>query len=141
MMQPSGLPLAPKITSTSTTIRAAYEQIKDEDDFRKLHPFTEATYGYQQRQQREQTLTLDYALLPGSFGVTSRVLRGQQHGEGQDFSKHDTLRLWIYGDRSETTFVLRLAPSIRTGFRSTYRSAGPFEDPQDQEEDINIFEN
>ena len=121
--------------------QAAYEQIKDEDDFRKLHPFTEATYGYQQRQQREQTLTLDYALLPGSFGVTSRGLRGLQHGEGQDFSKHDTLRLWIYGDRSETTFVLRLAPSIRTGFRSTYRSAGPFEDPQDQEAEINIFEN
>ena len=120
---------------------AAYEQIKDQDDFRKLHPFTEATYGYQQRQQREQTLTLDYVLLPESFGVTSRVLRGRQHGEGQDFSKHDTLRLWIYGDRSETTFVLRLAPSIRTGFRSSYRSAGPFENPQDQEEDINVFEN
>ena len=80
-------------------------------------------------------------LLPESFGVTSRVLRGQQHGEGQDFSKHDTLRLWIYGDRSEMTFVLRLAPSIRTGFRSSYRSAGPFEDPQDQEEEINVFEN
>ncbi len=121
--------------------QAAYEQIKDEDSFSKLHPFTEATYGFQQRQQREQTLTLNYALLPESFGVTSRVLRGLQHGEGQDFSKHDTLRLWIYGDRGETTFVLRLAPSIRTGFRSTYRSAGPFEDPQDQEEDINVFEN
>ena len=120
---------------------AAYEQIKDVDSFKKLHPFTESTYGYQQRQQREQTLTLNYVLLPESFGVTSRVLRGLQHGEGQDFSKHDTLRLWIYGDRSETTFVLRLAPSIRTGFRSTYRSAGPFDDPQDQEEDINVFEN
>ena len=121
--------------------QAAYEQIKDEDSFRKLHPFTETTYGFQQRQQREQTLTLDYVLLPESFGVTSRVLRGLQHGEGQDFSKHDTLRLWIYGDSSESTFVLRLAPSIRTGFRSAYRSAGPFEDPQDQEEDINVFEN
>ena len=121
--------------------QAAYEQIKDEDNFKKLHPFTESTYGYQQRQQREQTLTLNYVLLPESFGVTSRVLRGLQHGEGQDFSKYDTLRLWIYGDRSETTFVLRFAPSIRTGFRSTYRSAGPFEDSQDQEEDINVFEN
>ena len=121
--------------------QAAYEQIKDEDSFKKLHPFTEVTYGFQQQQQREQTLTLNYVLLPESFGVTSRVLRGLQHGEGQDFSKHDKLRLWIYGDRSETTFVLRLAPSIRTGFRSTYRSAGPFEDPQDQEEDINVFEN
>ena len=121
--------------------QAAYEQIKDEDNFKKLHPFTEVTYGFQQQQQREQTLTLNYVLLPESFGVTSRVLRGIQHGEGQDFSKHDQLRLWIYGDRSETTFVLRLAPSIRTGFRSTYRSAGPFEDPQDQEEDINVFEN
>ena len=37
--------------------------------------------------------------------------------------------------------MLRLAPSIRTGFRSTYRSASPFENPQDQEEDINVFEN
>ena len=121
--------------------QAAYEQIKDEDSFRKLHPFTESTYGFQQRQQREQAMTLNYVLLPESFGVTSRVLRGLQQGEGQDFSKHDTLKLWIYGDRSETTFVLRLAPSIRTGYRSTYYSAGPFDDPQDQEEDINIFEN
>ena len=73
--------------------------------------------------------------------MTSRRLRGTQQGEGQDFSKHDKFRLWLYGDRSEATFVLRLAPSIRTGFRSSFRSARPFDDPQAQKEEINVFEN
>ena len=119
----------------------AYDKIKNDDAFRKLHPFTEAAFGFQQRQQHEQTLTLNYVLLPESFGVTSRRLRGIQQSQGQDFSKYDKLRLWLYGDRSQTTFVLRLAPSIRTGFRSAFRSAGPFDDPREQEEEINIFEN
>ena len=119
----------------------AYDQIRDDDTFKKLHPFTETTFGFQQRQQREQTLTLNYVLLPESFGVTSRRLRGIQQGEGQDFSKHDTLKLWLYGDKSQTTFVLRLAPSIRTGFRSSFSSSAHFDNPRDQEEKIDIFEN
>ena len=121
--------------------QAAYEQIKDEDSFKKLHPFTETTYGFQQRQQREQTLTLNYVLLPESFGVTSRVLRGRQHGEGQDFSKHDKLKLWIYGDKKRDDICTTSCTEHPNRIRSTYRSAGPFEDPQDQEEDINVFEN
>ena len=119
----------------------AYDEIKNEKAFRKLHPFTDVTFGFQ-RQQREQTLTLNYVLLPESFGVTSQRLRGVRQGQGQDFSKHDKLKFWLYGDKSHATFVLRLAPSIRTSYRSTFLSSGAFDDPrQQQEEQVNIFEN
>lgn len=120
----------------------AYDAIKDNDVFKKLNPFTEGTFGFQGQQQREQTLTLKYTLLPNSFGITSRQLRGVQQGEGQDFSKHDKIRFWLYGDKSYTTFVMRLAPSIRTGYRSYYYSSDPFADPRSrQEQDFNVFEN
>ncbi len=123
--------------------QVAYDQIKDNATFKKLHPFTETTFGFQQRQQREQALTLNYVLLPDSFGVTSQRLRGLQQGEGQDFSKHDKLRLWVHGDKGNEIFVLQLAPSIRTGYRSYLYSSDPFADPQqqNQEEEVNIFEN
>lgn len=120
----------------------AYEQIKDNKAFKKLHPFVSSSvFGFQQ-EQREQTLALNYNLLPGSFGVTSQKLRGLRQGEGQDFSKHDKLKLWIYGDKSHSTFVMRLAPSIRTNYRSSLYSSSPFDDPNQQpEEGVNIFEN
>ncbi len=109
--------------------------------FKKLHPFTATSLGFQTQQQREQTLSLDYYLFPGSYGITSKQLKGLTQSEGQDFSKHDTLRLWLYGDKSDTTFVLQLAPSVRTGYRSAFYNADPFVNPQQEEEDINVFEN
>ena len=120
----------------------AYDQIKDNKAFKKLHPFVSSSvFGFQQ-EQREQTLALSYNLLPGSFGVTSQKLRGLRQGEGQDFSKHDKLKLWIYGDKSHSTFVMRLAPSIRTNYRSSFYSSSPFDEPNQQpEEGVNIFEN
>ena len=119
----------------------AYLEIEDNELFKKLHPFTATSLGFQTQQQREQTLSLAYYLFPGSYGITSKQLKGLTQSEGQDFSKHDTLRLWLYGDKSDTTFVLQLAPSVRTGYRSAFYNADPFVNPQQEEEDINVFEN
>ena len=120
----------------------AYEEIKEDKVFKKLHPYTDVTFGFGTRQQREQTLTLDYNLLPNSFGVTSQRLRGVQQGEGQDFSKHNTFKFWVYGDRNRETLVFRLAPSVRTSYRSFYGSSDPFSDPRSQQQDdVDIFEN
>ena len=120
----------------------AYEEIKDDNAFKKLHPYTDVTFGFGTRQQREQALVLDYNLLPNSFAVTSQRLRGVQQGEGQDFSKHNKLKFWVYGDKNRETLVLRLAPSVRTSYRSFYGSSDPFSDPRSQQEDdVDIFEN
>ena len=120
--------------------QSAYLDIEDNELFKKLHPFTATSLGFQTQQQREQTLSLEYYLFPGSYGVTSKQLKGLTQSEGQDFSKHDTLRFWLYGDKSDTTFVLQLAPTVRTGYRSSFYSSDPFAD-QTQEEDVNVFEN
>ena len=106
-----------------------------------MHPFTATSLGFQTQQQREQTLSLEYYLFPGSYGVTSKQLKGLTQSEGQDFSKHDTLRFWLYGDKSDTTFVLQLAPTVRTGYRSSFYSSDPFVNQTEQETDINVFEN
>ena len=120
----------------------AYEEIKENSAFKKLHPYTDVTFGFGARQQREQALVLDYNLLPNSFGVTSQRLRGIRQGEGQDFSKHNKLKFWVYGDGNRETLVLRLAPSVRTSYRSFYGTSDPFSDPRSQQqEDVNIFEN
>ena len=121
--------------------QAAYNEIEDDELFRKLHPYTAEAVGFQTRQQREQTLSLEYYLYPGSHGITSKQLRGFTQSEGQDFSQHDTLRLWLYGDKSNTTFVLQLAPNVATGYRSSFYSSDPFLNQPQQEEDENIFEN
>jgi len=120
--------------------QSAYLDIEDNELFKKLHPFTATSLGFQTQQQREQTLSLEYYLFPGSYGVTSKQLKGLTQSEGQDFSKHDTLRFWLYGDKSDTTFVLQLAPTVRTGYRSSFYSSDPFVD-QTQEEEVNVFEN
>ena len=120
--------------------QSAYLDIEDNELFKKLHPFTATSLGFQTQQQREQTLSLEYYLFPGSYGVTSKQLKGLTQSDGQDFSKHDTLRFWLYGDKSNTTFVLQLAPTVRTGYRSSFYSSDPFVS-QTQEEDINVFEN
>ena len=121
--------------------QSAYLEIEDNELFRKLHPFTATSLGFQTQQQREQTLSLEYYLYPGSYGITSKQLKGFTQSEGQDFSRHDTLRFWLYGDKSRTTFVLQLAPSVRTGYRSSFYSSDPFLNQPQQEEDVNIFEN
>ena len=120
--------------------QSAYLDIEDNELFKKLHPFTATSLGFQTQQQREQTLSLEYYLFPGSYGVTSKQLKGVTQSDGQDFSKHDTLRLWLYGDKSDTTFVLQLAPTVRTGYRSSFYSSDPFVD-QTAEQDVNVFEN
>ena len=120
--------------------QSAYLDIEDNELFKKLHPFTATSLGFQTQQQREQTLSLEYYLFPGSYGVTSKQLKGLTQSEGQDFSQHNTLRFWLYGDKSDTTFVLQLAPTVRTGYRSSFYSSDPFVD-QIEEEDINVFEN
>ena len=120
--------------------QSAYLDIEDNELFKKLHPFTATSLGFQTQQQREQTLSLEYYLFPGSYGVTSKQLKGLTQSEGQDFSKHDTLRFWLYGDKSDTTFVLQLAPTVRTGYRSSFYSSDPFIN-QTEEEKVNILEN
>ena len=120
--------------------QSAYLDIEDNELFKKLHPFTATSLGFQTQQQREQTLSLEYYLFPGSYGVTSKQLKGLTQSDGQDFSKHDTLRFWLYGDKSDTTFVLQLAPTVRTGYRSSFYSSDPFVS-QTEEEDVNVFEN
>lgn len=121
--------------------QSAYLEIEDNELFKKLHPFNATSLGFQTQYQREQTLSLEYFLFPGSYGITSKQLKGFTQTEGQDFSKHDTLRLWLYGDKSNTTFVLQLAPNVRTGYRSSFYSSDPFLNQPDQENDVNIFEN
>ena len=121
--------------------QSAYLEIEDNELFKKLHPFTATSLGFQTQYQREQTLSLEYFLFPDSYGITSRQLKGFTQSEGQDFSQHDTLRLWLYGDKSHTTFILQLAPNVRTGYRSSFYSSDPFLNQSQQEEDVNIFEN
>lgn len=121
--------------------QSAYLEIEDNELFKKLHPFTATSLGFQTQYQREQTLSLEYFLFPGSYGITSKQLKGFTQSEGQDFSQHDTLRLWLYGDKSHTTFILQLAPNVRTGYRSSFYSSDPFLNQSQQEDDVNIFEN
>ena len=120
--------------------QTAYLEIENNELFRKLHPFTATTQAFQTQQQREQTLSLEYYLYPGSHGITSKQLKGFTQSEGQDFSQHDTLRFWLYGDNSDTTFVLQLAPNVRTGYRSSFYSSDPFLNQSQQEDGVNIFE-
>ena len=124
--------------------RKAHSLIKNDNLFKKLHPYTDIAFGLDYSEQKEQTLILKYDLDPTSFGITTRQLRGVQQGEGQNFSKHNKIRFWLHGDKSYATFVLRLASSMRTGYRSSYyySSNDPFSDPTDQKkDDVNVFEN
>jgi len=120
----------------------AYEEIKDNEYFKKLHPYVETGFGFGEQKQRERSLTLNYILEPTSMGFTSQRLKGARYGDGQDFSKHNTLRFWLYGDKSGATFVMRLGSSMRTGYSSyySYSRYDPFE-TQKPEEEPNIFEN
>ena len=125
--------------------QGAYDQLKDGKLFRKLHPYTNVNFSFDSSHQKEQSLVLNYNLLPDSFGITSKRLRGRQQGEGQDFSKHNKLNFWLYGDKSQATFVMRLASSgLRSNYRSSYYYASndPFSDPlKDTKDEVNVFEN
>jgi len=120
----------------------AYQEIEDNEYFKKLHPYVDTGFGFSEQTQRERSLTLNYTLEPGSMGFTSRQLKGARYGDGQDFSKHNTLRFWLYGDKSGATFIMRLGSSMRTGYSSyySYSSYDPFE-TQKPKEETNIFEN
>ena len=85
-------------------------------------------------------LALNITCFPAPMVLPPKQLKGLTQSDGQDFSKHDTLRFWLYGDKSDTTFVLQLAPTVRTGYRSSFYTSDPFVN-QTEEEDINIFEN
>jgi len=41
-----------------------------------------------------------------------RDLSGQRSGDGQDFSKHESIRFWLYGDGSKMTLVMRLGSNV-----------------------------
>ncbi|MFQ6039468.1 MAG: hypothetical protein ACE5PV_01325, partial [Candidatus Poribacteria bacterium] len=120
----------------------AYEEIKDNDYFKKLHPYVETSFGFGEQRQRERSLTLNYTLEPNSMGFTSRQLKGARYGDGQDFSKHNVLRFWLHGDKSGATFVMRLGSSMRTSYSSyySYSRYDPFE-PQKPKEELSIFKN
>jgi hypothetical protein len=120
----------------------AYQEIEDNEYFKKLHPYVDTGFGFSEQTQRERSLTLNYTLEPGSMGFTSRQLKGARYGDGQDFSKHNTLRFWLYGDKSGATFIMRLGSSMRTGYSSyySYSSYDPYS-TQKPKEETNIFEN
>ncbi len=118
----------------------AYKIIEANEDFSKLHPYVESGFGFQEQQQREQSLTLTYTLQQGSIGFTSKTLKGARAGDGQDFSKHNTLRFWLYnppGNPEGATFVMRLASSIQT--QSYYNPYSYYDRDKKPEEEPSIF--
>ncbi|MEO2006805.1 MAG: hypothetical protein ABGY41_22230, partial [Candidatus Poribacteria bacterium] len=115
----------------------AYRQIEDDEEFQELHPFVPSAFAFGVQEQREQTLSLDFELDPGSLGVTWKRLDGQRRGDGQDFSKHQTLKMWVYGHSTGGSLVLRLSSSLRSGFTS-YRSFSSF-GGQQEEPTVDVF--
>jgi hypothetical protein len=115
----------------------AYRQIEDDEEFQNLHPFVPTAFAFGVQEQKEQTLSLDFELDPGSLGVTWKRLDGQRRGDGQDFSKHQTLKMWVYGHSTGGALVLRLSSSLRSGFTS-YRSFNSF-GGQQEEPTVDVF--
>ncbi|MBT3267253.1 hypothetical protein HN371_08890 [Candidatus Poribacteria bacterium] len=115
----------------------AYRQIEDDQEFQELHPFVPSAFAFGVQEQKEQTLSLDFELDPGSLGVTWKRLDGQRRGDGQDFSKHQTLKMWVYGHSTGGSLVLRLSSSLRSGFTS-YRSFSSF-GAQLEEPTVDVF--
>jgi LysM repeat protein len=89
----------------------AYRQIEHNKDFEDLHPYVESAFAFEE-ERKEQSLTLDYSLQPASTGYTMRELSGLRRGDGQDFSKHRSLRFWLYGDGSRAVFTMRLGSNV-----------------------------
>ncbi|MBD3184834.1 LysM peptidoglycan-binding domain-containing protein [Candidatus Poribacteria bacterium] len=84
-----------------------YRKIEDNEDFDVLHPYVESAFGLES-DQKEQSLTLNYDLQPDTTGYTMRELSGVRRGEGQDFSKHREMRIWLHGDGSGLPFLIRM---------------------------------
>ena len=121
--------------------RAAYQQIEDNDEFRRLHPLVQSSYQLGVTERREQSLALEYALDPDSLGVTWRRVEGPRQGDGADLSKHQTLKIWVYnpaGRPTGATLVLRLSAALRSNNAYSYRSSGsPFDEKE--EPAVNVF--
>ena len=90
---------------------SAYKEIENDKEFKNLHPYVESAFTYED-DRLEQSLTLNYRLQPESTGFTMRRLSGQLRGNGQDFSKHRNIRLWLYGDGSKTKFIMRFGSNV-----------------------------
>ena len=88
-----------------------YRTIEHHKDFEDLHPYVESAFAFE-GEKKEQALTLSYNLQAGSSGYTMRELSGQRRGDGQDFSKHRNIRLWLYGDGSRSVFIMRLGSKV-----------------------------
>ena len=89
----------------------AYRQIENNKDFEDLHPYVESAFAFEQ-ERKEQSLTFEYNLQPASTGYTMRELSGLRRGDGQDFSKHRSLRFWLYGDGSRAVLTMRLGSNV-----------------------------
>jgi len=90
---------------------AEYRTIENNRDFKDLHPYVESAFAFEE-ERKEQSLVLSYNLQPSSTGYTMRGLSGQRRGDGQDFSKHSSLRLWLHGDGSRTVLIMRLGSKV-----------------------------
>lgn len=115
----------------------AYRQIEDHREFRRLHPLVESTYAFGVQEQKEQTLALAFHLEPNALGVTWKRLSGPRRGDGQDFSKHETLKMWVYGHGTGGTLLLRLSSSLRSA--SYYSVYSPYSSSGTQEPSVNVF--
>gem|GEM_PF-719156 len=90
---------------------AEYRTIEHHKDFKDLHPYVESAFAFE-AERKEQSLVLSYDLQPSSTGYTMRELSGQRRGDGQDFSKHRNIRLWLHGDGSRTVLIMRLGSKV-----------------------------
>lgn len=117
----------------------AYRQIEDHREFRRLHPFVESAYAFGAQEQKEQTLVLAFHLEPNALGVTWKRLSGPRRGDGQDFSKHETLKMWVYGHGTGGTLLLRLSSSLRSASYYGYSSYSPYGSSRTQEPTVNVF--
>lgn len=88
-----------------------YRTIENNKDFKDLHPYIESAFDLE-GERKEQALTINYKIMPKSTGYTMRTLSGQRRGDGQDFSKHQNIRLWIHGDGSKSIFIMRLGSNV-----------------------------
>ena len=88
-----------------------YKTIENNKDFEELHPYVESAYSTTSDRQ-EQSLTMTYKLQSNTTAYTMRELSGQRRGDGQDFSKHKNIRLWIHGDGSKSTLLIRFGSNV-----------------------------
>jgi len=88
-----------------------YKTIENNKDFSDLHPYVENAFSTG-NDTLEQSLAITYNLQPNSTAYTMRELTGLRRGDGQDFSKHNNVRLWVHGDGSKSTLILRMGSGV-----------------------------